>query len=106
MIDLMNCESVIHVPVFDTAAKDLENNEKDINDVFDGGFELGFKTDNDQCSRCEGSGGKCGLLIVDSFAFAKIRPMQPRVQRTLNQVCTLNYCKLFKPFKLRVAVKL
>ncbi|VVA40582.1 PREDICTED: LEAF RUST 10 DISEASE-RESISTANCE LOCUS RECEPTOR-LIKE PROTEIN [Prunus dulcis] len=62
VIDLMNCESVVHVPVFDTAAKDLENNEKDINDV----LELGLKTDNDQCSRCEGSGGKCGYNSTDS----------------------------------------
>ncbi|ONI17210.1 hypothetical protein PRUPE_3G145500 [Prunus persica] len=62
VIDLMNCESVVHVPVFDTAAKDLENNEKDINDV----LELGLKTDNDQCSRCEGSGGKCGCNSTDS----------------------------------------
>ncbi|CAL9012744.1 unnamed protein product [Prunus brigantina] len=48
------------VPVFETAARALENNQTSVEDAVDEGFELGLQIDNDQCNYCEGSGGTCG----------------------------------------------
>lgn len=70
------CQSMVPVPVFETAALALDSNQTTIQEAIDGGFELGLKIDNAPCNSCEASGGKCGLNTTngDFICFCQDQP--------------------------------
>ncbi|WCJ25335.1 hypothetical protein M5689_007227 [Euphorbia peplus] len=55
------CNSSVIIPVMETNAVIVENNDMKVIDAFKEGFELEWKIGNDQCKRCTDSGGICGF---------------------------------------------
>ncbi|KAK8694409.1 hypothetical protein V6N13_071962 [Hibiscus sabdariffa] len=54
------CPRSVLVPVYETAARDLEVNLMTMEQALRGGFELQWKVDTDECRRCRDSDGVCG----------------------------------------------
>ncbi|KAK6279788.1 hypothetical protein POUND7_020055 [Theobroma cacao] len=54
------CHGSVIVPIYETAAQDLEVNPLTVNDALKGGFELQWKVNDDQCRNCRESDGVCG----------------------------------------------
>ena len=72
------CRGSVTVPVYETAAQDLEVNPVTINDDLKGGFELQWEVDNDQCRKCRDSYRVCGYNhTTNSFiCFCRDQPSE------------------------------
>ncbi|XWS36919.1 hypothetical protein CRYUN_Cryun20dG0126500 [Craigia yunnanensis] len=72
------CDENVIVPIYETAAQNLEVNLLSMNDALRGGFELQWVVDNDQCRRCRDSDGVCGYnQTTNSFiCFCRDQPSE------------------------------
>lgn len=55
------CNSSVTVPILETSAEALDNNEITTYEALRNGFGLQWRISNDQCENCIDSGGSCGF---------------------------------------------
>lgn len=60
------CNSTIVLPILERNAQALDDNTTTIGAAIDGGFELKWDVNIEQCSKCTESGGECGFNRTDS----------------------------------------
>ncbi|GMI66157.1 Leaf rust 10 disease-resistance locus receptor-like protein kinase-like 3 [Hibiscus trionum] len=72
------CRGSVLVPVYETAARDLEVNPMTMGQALRGGFVLQWDVDTDECRRCRDSDGVCGYnQSSNSFiCFCKDQPSE------------------------------
>ncbi|TKY64809.1 Receptor protein kinase [Spatholobus suberectus] len=64
--------TVVVIPIFQSNAKLISN--KTVSDALNGGFELNWTGNNEQCKTCTGSGGECGLNGGEFQCFCRNGP--------------------------------
>ncbi|BBG99559.1 Protein kinase superfamily protein [Prunus dulcis] len=79
------CKNKVIVPVFTTASVALEANQTTIKEVVNGALNWDCRLITINATIVRNQEGSVGLtrLVVDSVAFARIRPMQPHVMQKI-----------------------
>ncbi|KAM2155321.1 hypothetical protein ACFX1Q_047039 [Malus domestica] len=69
----VSCTHEVIVPVYEEAALAIEAatmpSQAIVTDAVEGGFSLQLEIDNDECDKCLGSGGQCGLDNTNNSGF-------------------------------------
>nr|XP_008343000.3 G-type lectin S-receptor-like serine/threonine-protein kinase At1g61550 [Malus domestica] len=69
----VSCTHEVIVPVYEEAALAIEaatvRSQTIVTDAVEGGFSLQLEIDNDECDKCLGSGGQCGLDNTTNSGF-------------------------------------